>query len=437
MTNRNLLARYLLNGDVTSRIALATVTHLKQATVSNIIGDFIARGMVEETGTINNGIGRPIRGIRFCKERFWILAVRLERNFVKIGVIDLAGNFDGRWAYGIDSGVDFSIIAEDLIERLGGILEGCGGRRFLGISIAVPGPWISRSRQLAFFPGFSKWQDFDLGAAMEKKLGLRVFIDRDTNIALMAEQRHYSWTFGGQLVLLVTIGKGIGGAIYSNNGIMRGSLGIAGEIGHMSVNTAGIPCECGNRGCLERYASVPAIVGNVRRRAESAPTVLNGESTIDDIIAAYRGGDALALSCVNEAAAYIGHALASLSYVLNPGLIIVGDTMSAAGSPFLGAIRGAFDERAAPAVRESTLMSLSTVKEDPPLLGGVQVVVEGCLGMPDFWARPGGLNPRFRGVPAQGIEAEIPQAPPGGAEELERIARSRAGGAGCAQYKTI
>jgi predicted NBD/HSP70 family sugar kinase len=387
MTNRNLLVRYLLNCDVTSRIALATVTHLKQATISNIIGDFIDWGMVEETGIINNGIGRPIRGIRFCKERFWILAVRLERSAVWIGLLDLAGNFDGRWDYAIDSRIDFSIIAEDLIKRLAGVLEDYGDKHILGISIAIPGPWISRSRQPAFFPGFRKWQDFDLGAAMEKKLGLRVFIDRDTNIALMAERRHYSWTFGGQLVLLVAISKGIGGAIYSNGGIMRGSLGIAGEIGHMSINTAGIPCECGNTGCLERYASGPVIVHNVHVRAGSVPSLLNGESTIEDIIAAYREGDALACFCINEAAVHIGHALASLSNVLNPGLIIVGDTLSAAGDPFIEAIRGAFNKRVTPAVRESTVISLSTVKEDPFLLGGIEVVIENCLALPDFWIR--------------------------------------------------
>jgi predicted NBD/HSP70 family sugar kinase len=387
MTNRNRLARYLLNGDVTSRVALADMTHLKQATVSNIINDFIARGMVEETGIINNGIGRPLRGIRFRRELFWILAARLERSSVQIGVIDLAGNFGGRRDYGIDNKVDFRVIAEELISNLEDILEQHGDKRFLGISIAIPGPWISRKGKPAFFPGFSKWQDFDLKDAVEKKLGLAVFIDRDTNFALMAERRHYPRTFDGQPVLFVGLSKGIGGAIYSGNRIMRGNLGIAGEIGHMSINTEGIPCECGNTGCLERYASIPVIVDNVHARADSFPTVLNRDSTITGIIAAYRSGDALARSCVNEAAVHVGHALASLSNVLNPALIIIGDVLSSAGEPFLAEIKRAFNERVSAAVRERTIICLSTVKEDPFLLGGVEAVIENCLALPDFWVR--------------------------------------------------
>jgi predicted NBD/HSP70 family sugar kinase len=153
----------------------------------------------------------------------------------------------------------------------------------------------------------------------------------------------------------------------------------------MSIDTGGIPCECGNVGCLERYVSTMLLLKNVRAGIGSAPSELTRKATLDTVIAAYRKGDSLAAACVNKMAAYIGHALASLSNVLNPGLVILGDEMAAAGKPFLGEVKKAFNSRVSPTVRESTEISLSDIKENPYLLGGVQVVVEGCLAIPNFF----------------------------------------------------
>jgi predicted NBD/HSP70 family sugar kinase len=384
--NRDLLVRYLINGEVTSRVALAKKTNLKQATISNIINEFIDWGLVTEIGIINNGIGRPIRGIRFCNERFWIIAVRLSRNYVQAAVLDLAGNFFDHKQYPIDNNkVELPIIIENLIVQLNQILESHRDKHFLGISLAIPGPWIRNERKLAFFPGFNKWQDLDIGDAIEKKVGLRVFIEHDTHVALMAESQFHSWGFDKQLVLWVALGQGIGSAIYSNGEILQGNIGIAGEIGHMSINPDGIPCECGNVGCLERYVSTLTIVKSVHARIGSNPSALNKKSAIEDIIAAYKERDTIAVDCINEAAICIGHALASLSNVLNPGVIILGDELSTSGESFLQKVRKAFGSRVTAAVRKSTEISLSDVKKNPYLLGGGQVVIEGCLAIPDFF----------------------------------------------------
>jgi predicted NBD/HSP70 family sugar kinase len=384
--NRDLLLRYLSNGEVTSRVALAKKSGLKQATISNIVGDFIDWGLIAETGIISNGVGRPIRGIRLCGERFRIVAVRLSRRYVQTAVLDLTGNITDSKQYVIDSKVELSLIINDLVAVIRKILKTRGGERFLGISVAIPGPWLRNDRKLAYFTGFRKWQDLDVGKIIEEKTGLRVFIERDVNIALMAENQFHSWTFDKRMVLWVSLAQGVGSAIFSNGEILRGNIGIAGEIGHMSVDAGGVPCECGNRGCLERYVSTMMILKNLRSRIGSAPSKLTRKSTIDEIIAAYKNGDTLAAACINEMALHVGHALASLSNVLNPGLVILGDEISASGGAFLGEVQKAFNSRVSSTVRESTEIALSDVKENPYLLGGVQVVIEGCLAIPNFFA---------------------------------------------------
>jgi len=384
--NRDLLVQLLINGDVTSRIALAKKSNLKQATISNIINDFIEWGLVTETSVISNGIGRPIKGIRFCTESFWIIAVRLSRNYVQIAVMDLAGNFADTSQYPVDHTVELSIIINDLASALKKIIKTHKEKFFLGISMAMPGPWIHDDKKFAFFTEFSKWQNLDVEDIIEKKTGLNVFIDHDTNIALMAESRFHSWAFNKQLVLLVALGQGVGGAIFSNGEILRGSLGIAGEIGHISINMNGLPCECGNAGCLERYVGTLSIVKNVQSHIGKKRSALSRKCGIDDIIAAYKLNDPVAVACINEAAKFIGYALVSISNVLNPGIIILGDELSASGESFLKEVKNAFNSRASVVVRENTEISLSEIKENPYLLGGPQVVINGCLAIPDFFS---------------------------------------------------
>jgi predicted NBD/HSP70 family sugar kinase len=385
LMNRDLLLRYLRNGEISSRIALAKKSGLKPATISNIINDFISWGLITETGIINNGIGRPIRGIRFCSERFWIIAVRLSRHYVQTAVLDLAGNIVESKQYAIDSKVELFIIINNLVTAIRKILKTHSSKHFLGVSVAIPGPWLRNDRKLAYFTGFRKWQDLDVGKIIEEKTGLRVFIDHDVNIALMAENQFHAWTFNNRMVLWISIAQGVGSAIFSNGEILRGNIGIAGEIGHMSINTNGIPCECGNVGCLERYVSTMIILKNVRSKIGSVPSELTKKSTIDEIIKAYKNGDPIAVTCINEMAVYAGHALASLSNVLNPGLIILGDEIAASGKLFLNEVKKAFNSRVSPTVRESTEILLSEITENPYLLGGPQVVIEGCLAIPNFF----------------------------------------------------
>jgi predicted NBD/HSP70 family sugar kinase len=382
--NRELLIRHLINGGGTSRITLAKKTGLKSATVSNIINDFIDWGLVTETGSINNGVGRPVRGIRFRDERFRIIAVRLARHYVQTAVLDLVGNIVDSGQYKIDSKVGLSVIINNLVTVLKKILQTHKGMYFLGISIAIPGPWLKNDRKPAYFTGFRKWQDLDIGKIIEKEIRLRVFVEHDANIALMAEDRFLSWALSKQLVLWISLGQGVGSAIFSNGEILRGNIGIAGEIGHMSINADGISCECGNVGCLERYVSTMAILEKVRAKIKSAGSPPVRMSTIKDVIEAYKKKDKIAVGCINEMAMYIGHALASLSNILNPGVIILGDEIAASGEIFLEEVKKAFNSRVTAAVRETTEISLSDTKY-PYFLGGVQVVIEGCLAIPNFF----------------------------------------------------
>ncbi|AEV29544.1 transcriptional regulator/sugar kinase [Sphaerochaeta pleomorpha str. Grapes] len=380
--NRYLVIKHLLDGKISSRIELAQKCNLNQATITNIINDFIGWGLVEETGSISKGVGRPVKGIRLCNEKYWTISVRLSRKYVKIAIIDFNGKIESIDSFDIKSKTEMCITIEAIISHIRNVVEKNPEKKFVGIGIAMPGPWMKQQQKLAYFTGFYKWQDIDIGKTIEEALKMTVFVEQDANAALMAEPEFQQWTLTNQLILLVMVGQGIGAGIFTDGEILRGNLGIAGEIGHMSIDYKGIPCECGNVGCLERYASTSAVLEKIQLKANEFNTVLHENSTWAEVIEAYKINDTLAVEEINNSANYIGFALSSLSNVLNPAVIIIGDEMAESGQKFLDAIKNSFNKRVTSIVRDNTKIQLSNVSDNPFLRGISRVVIEGCIKNP-------------------------------------------------------
>ena len=139
---------------------------------------------------------------------------------------------------------------------------------FLGAGIGVPGiidMEAGMMRKSANLPG---WSDYPVRDEIERRLGARVFLDNDANVAALGEK----WLGAGRdadNMAMLTLGTGIGGAIVLNGKLFYGMSGMAGEFGHVTIEPNGVPCGCGNHGCAERYASATAVVRMAREAIES------------------------------------------------------------------------------------------------------------------------------------------------------------------------
>lgn len=154
----------------------------------------------------------------------------------------------------------------DAIHRLTERYRGTG--RFVGAGIGVPGiidMETGMMRKSANLPG---WSDYPVRDEIERRLGAKVFLDNDANVAALGEK----WLGAGRdadNMAMLTLGTGIGGAIVLKGKLFYGMSGMAGEFGHVTVEPNGVLCGCGNRGCAERYASATAIVRMAREAIES------------------------------------------------------------------------------------------------------------------------------------------------------------------------
>ena len=209
--------------------------------------------------------------------------------------------------------------------------------RAIGIGAAA---LVDRSRSRVRFAANIDWDDEPLGERIADGTGLPTVVENDANAAAWAEHR-FGAGRGWDTLTLVVIGTGVGAGSVVGGSLLRGANGAAGEIGHVPVVPDGRPCGCGQTGCLEQYASGPALLLAARHRIgvhpeHGAALLRDGDGTVDGIegphlAAAARRGDPIATAVLDEAGDHLGRALAVLSAVLDPGCFLLGGGVAEAG----------------------------------------------------------------------------------------------------------
>ncbi len=199
-----------------------------------------------------------------------------------------------------------------------------------GIGAAAPGPLDHRTGVIINVPMMG-WKDFPLGGKLEKEFSVPVRLDNDGNLGAFAEQR-MGVAKGAASVLYMTVSTGCGGGIVLDGEIYRGFGGAAGEMGHISIDINGIPCNCGSNGCLELYASGTAMNRRMARDIEKGVKSLAFEEIGYDpekvsgkiLGSAAEAGDGYALSFLQEEGRYLGMGLANFFNLFDPEVFVLG-----------------------------------------------------------------------------------------------------------------
>ncbi|KKM12287.1 hypothetical protein SY88_03775 [Clostridiales bacterium PH28_bin88] len=217
---------------------------------------------------------------------------------------------------------------------------GLTGMRPDRIGVGVPGTVDAHTGTVIFAPNLG-WSHFPLGESLGRRLGSPVWLENDADAAALGEH----WVGAGRgmrYLLVITVGTGIGSGLILNGKLFQGSTGRGTEMGHFKVVEDGLPCGCGNKGCLETVSSASALVRMAREAlTRGDKTTLSKNSDLDarDILAAARDGDGLARGILRKAAGYLGVALANMALALDLERVIIGGGVAAAGSLILEPVR--------------------------------------------------------------------------------------------------
>ena len=250
----------------------------------------------------------------------------------------------------------------DAIQRLSAQYRQTG--KFLGAGIGVPGIIDMQTGMLRKSANLPGWEDYPVLAEIERRLGARVVLENDANVAALGEQ----WLGAARGVpnmAVVTLGTGIGGGIVLAGKIWHGMNGMAGEFGHITLEPNGHPCGCGNHGCAEQYASASAIVRMAREAIASgaAPSLAQSASADPEFGAksVYNlaiQGDEHARKIFRTFGSYLGILLAGLINVLNLDMFVIGGGVSSAWDAYAPTM---FEE-----LRARSLVYAATAPDDLP-----------------------------------------------------------------------
>jgi len=224
-------------------------------------------------------------------------------------------------------------------------------RGVASVGIGAAG-WVDTDQSVVRFSPHLAWRSEPLKAALQQRIDLPLLVDNDANAAAWAEYR-FGAGHAAKVMVGITLGTGIGGALVINGQLFRGRYGMAGEWGHMVTVPGGHRCPCGNRGCWEQYASGNALVRDARELAlaesPQAQRLLDWcgrpahEITGPDVTAAALSGDPTSIELIGDVGRWLGEGMANLAAALDPDLFVIGGGLSEAGHLLIGPAQVSFD----------------------------------------------------------------------------------------------
>jgi glucokinase len=273
-----------------------------------------------------------------------------------------------------------SVNGGGLVEQIAAMVADlkAGDENIGGVGIAIPGLVNRQSDRVIASSFISSTVGNSLHADLTKATGLRVELENDANAAAYGEYMAGAGR-GSRDMFYITIGQGIGGAIILDGKLWTGSSGFAGEVGHITIDTEGAECLCGNRGCLETVASAPNIVRRANERLNRDSTsslsrlALNKDFTADDMAREATEGDDFALMMLERTGKYIGTGVASVINLLNIERIVLGGGVMQAREIILNPVIQEAKRRAFQPCFEATEILAASLGPDAATIGAAML----------------------------------------------------------------
>lgn len=269
--------------------------------------------------------------------------------------------------------------AREMIERHRG--TGDNKAELVGIGVGVPGIIYLDTGRLRKSPNLPGWEDYPVRDEIERRLGTKVSLDNDANVAARGEH----WLGAGREVdslCLITLGTGVGGGLIFQDKIWHGFLGMAGELGHINVLEDGAPCGCGSKGCLETEASATAVVREAmdaigaNSTGPLARAVHAGEALTSALVfRCAQGGDVDSQRIFARLGRYLGITLAGLVNGLNLPLYVIGGGVAAAWPAFAPAMFEQLTRRSYIFAEGRTRVVPSELHGDAGLIGAARLAL--------------------------------------------------------------
>jgi len=328
--NRSIVLKTIRHYGPISRSEIAKRNKISPTTVTAAVRKLLQQGLVCEDGVgVSTGGRKPVL-VKFSSDSKFIIAVAITNSSIKIAEMNLEAKVRRQKIFPVYN-LTGKLVIDYLLKSIGQFLEEYSDlTKYIGISIISPGI-IDVDKGIIYESTKLKLKNIPLKEMVEKQFKLKTWLENDANAIALAEKRLGAYGKFKNLIY-ITISDGVGAGIIVNGSIFRGRRGGAGEVGHTSIDRNGIPCDCGNTGCLENYINWPAIYSKVLSSVAQGKHTMMLELVKGDISRitpsifrdALKKDDQLAKEIMEDTATYLATGIVNLVNLFNPDIIILG-----------------------------------------------------------------------------------------------------------------
>lgn len=365
----------IASGQARTRAALAAATGLSRPTVGLRLEPLFASGLVTESAETQASGGRPAKILSFDSAAKLVLCVDIGEERTRVAITDLGARIltEEVAVLPVDVGpaellARITTVARELLAE-----REVPRRPLAGIGVGMPAPVDFGTGRTVGWSVMAGWDGYDVRRQLEEEFQAPVYVDNDVNLLTLAE--HRLWWPAEQHLLYVKAGTGIGSGIISNGRVNRGALGAAGDIGHAHLSGYGDPhCRCGNQGCLEALAGGWALARDLS--TQGANGTLRGAR---EVVTLVRRGNGNAVRRVRAAGRTLGEAVAYATSLLNPGVIVIGGMLAAAGDHLLAGVREIVYQRSLPLATNNLTITATRLDHHGGVIGAAYLVIDAVL----------------------------------------------------------
>lgn len=374
--NRSIILNVIKKHGPIARADIARLTKLSPATVTLQTAELIEDGLIYEKQEGDSRGGRPPILLALSTEAIYVLGVKLTESHATLALIDLQATIVAQRTFGLPS--THPIAVADLLttETLSLLRAADIPRKHLvGCGVGMAG-LIDSVNGICRMSPHTHWRDVPLAEYLEERLGCPVYLDNNVNTLTFLE-RLYGLGQHVDNFLVITVGLGIGMGIVCDGQVYRGASGSSGELGHTVIDPDGLPCSCGNRGCLETFVADPWLVYHARQAGLEVITP-------EELTQLAQSGEPRAVDVFRRAGKVLGQSVANLINLFNPGMIIVSGEGVRAGDLLFDPMREAISRHAFSGLDKEVTLQIEPLLDESWARGAACLVLHKIFETSEF-----------------------------------------------------
>ena len=384
------VVRAVYSSSTPTRQELVAATGLSFATVSNIVNELIAVGMLVEASREDSNGGRPRSRLRVPPERGLLVGVDVAETYIHVDVFDAALDRRSRFEREITERSDPDYVLGEIADCIRTATGDDDLSAVLGVGISLPGQVEPEAGVSVFAPNWA-WRDVPVQSMLRDRIPAPVYVDNPHTANTVAVLWFGHGREVGDLVT-INLGTGVGAGIAWHGDLLRGETNNAGEWGHTTLIMDGRECRCGRRGCVEAYVGVPGLIALFEAEYPGHPYLDGGQTAfVTAVRAGLESQESAASWMIDTFAHHLGAGLANVVNMINPRRIVLcGWTVNHLGPWLLEPTRTRMiAESIAGSVAEVDLV-LTAIPDRPVALGMATLALQRFLERIGLPSRPAG-----------------------------------------------